>query len=57
MSSIASGGSANKVIKETKTLSRTLSPKDYLMGKSHLDQDKLLKMFEAVFIEVKPRHF
>ncbi len=57
MASIAAGASSNKVIKETKTISRTLAPKDYLMGKTHLDQDKLLKMFEVIFTEIKPKHF
>jgi hypothetical protein len=49
----ASTGGANKMMKETKTISKTLSPKEYLMGKTHLDQDKLLKMIDSVLSEVK----
>jgi hypothetical protein len=49
----ASTGGGNKMTKETKSISKTLTPKEYLMGKTHLDQDKLLKMIESVLSEVK----
>lgn len=46
-------GISNKLVKEVKTISKTLTPKEYLMGKNFLDQDKLLKSLEAVLSEVK----
>jgi hypothetical protein len=51
----ASTGGGNKMTKENKTISKNLSPKEFLMGKTHLDQDKLLKMIESVLSEVKIR--
>lgn len=46
-------GITNKLVKEIKVISKTLSPKEYLMGKTYLDQDKLLKAFELILNEVK----
>ena len=51
----ATQGQANKIIKDTKIISKVLNPKDYMMGKVHLDQDKLLKIFEEILKEVKTR--
>ena len=49
----ASTGGGNKMTKEAKTMSQNLTPKDYRMGKTHIDQDKLLKLIESVLTEVK----
>ena len=46
-------GIKTKLTKENKLIQKELAPKEYLMGKTHLDQDKLLKFFESVFSEVK----
>lgn len=45
-------GTTNKLAKEIKAVAKTLTPKEYMMGK-YLDQDKLLKAFEAILSEVK----
>lgn len=45
-------GVTNKLAKETKKSSKTLTPKEYMMGK-YLDSDKLLKVFENILSEVK----
>lgn len=45
-------GVTNKITKEVKTISKTFTPKEYLMGK-YLDQDKLLKALELILSEVK----
>ena len=46
-------GIKNTMIKERKLIKKELTPKEYLMGKTHLDQDKLLTFFESVMNEVK----
>ncbi|MFZ4715736.1 MAG: hypothetical protein ACOYL6_18580 [Bacteriovoracaceae bacterium] len=49
-------GTNTQVMKDTKLITKLLAPNEYMMGKTHLDQDKLLKIFEAILKEVKPRH-
>lgn len=50
-------GITNKVLKENKVITKTFTPKEYLMGKGFLDQDKLLKAFELILGEVKRKEF
>lgn len=42
-----------KVNKESVTIEKSLTPKDYSLGHGYINQDKLLKTFEEVLAEVK----
>lgn len=46
-------GVTNKINKESIKLDRTLTPKEYSLGKDLINQDKLLKVFEEVLSAVK----
>jgi hypothetical protein len=46
-----------KIKKEAKVIELVLDPKDYLMGRDMLDQDKILKQYETVFSEVKGQFY
>lgn len=46
-------GVTNKINKESIKLERTLSPKEYSLGKDMINQEKLLKVFEEVIAAVK----
>lgn len=46
-------GPTNKINKASVKVQRTLSPKEYSLGKDMINQDQLLKMFESALSEVK----
>lgn len=46
----------NKINKETLSIEKTLSPKEYSLGRDMINQDTLLKNIEAVLSEVKMKN-
>lgn len=49
---LETSGVTNKINKETIKINRVISPKEYSLGRDMINQDQLLKIFEAVIGEV-----
>lgn len=50
---LETSGVTNKINKETIKINKVISPKEYSLGRDMINQDQLLKIFEAVIGEVK----